>query len=197
MAASRAGSEAEVINQMHKRLDRMTEQLKNMGNRHKIADLQQFRYESIYSSGGELRLEHQKSIRDKFYGTFNSASLSNKKTLLNRAKNLAKTKPGYNNIPVADRKRIYWCKDNGSPQQWTAHLIDENSKNPDGTPALDHIREVSTHWNEEGHNQTQAQRQAWFNDITNHQVICTNHNSKKGGQNYKFNVGPNFRGPNE
>jgi hypothetical protein len=39
MAASRAGSEAEVINQMHKRLDRMAEQLKNMGNRHKIADL--------------------------------------------------------------------------------------------------------------------------------------------------------------
>ncbi|AFZ26466.1 hypothetical protein Cylst_4376 [Cylindrospermum stagnale PCC 7417] len=78
-----------------------------------------------------------------------------------------------------------------------SHLVNEKSKSPDGTPELDHTVEVGTHWNTIGHNQTQAERVAWFNDINNHQVICGHHNSSKKGPTYNKKVGQNFKGPGE
>ncbi|HBE18721.1 MAG TPA: hypothetical protein DEG17_05890 [Cyanobacteria bacterium UBA11149] len=195
LAASRASTEAEVINKMHKRLDRMAQQLAKMGNQYKISDLQEFKDDKRYTSGGELRLEYQKNIRETFYGSFNTASLNNKKKLLNKAKAVAKTKPGYNNIPANDRQHIYWCEDSGSPPHWLPHFADERNKNE--KPEIDHIIEVSTHWKQKGYNQTQAQRQAWFNDTNNHQAICKSHNASKGGQTYRIDVGADFKGPGE
>ncbi len=195
MAASRASTEAQVINKMHDRLDKMATQLVKIGIQYQIKDLQELKDDRRYSSGGELRLEYRNNIRGNFYLTFNDNSLKNKAKLLTAAKKKAKTKPGYNQFPAAKQPDIYWCENRGPGLQWTPHFADEKKTNE--IPALDHMVEVGTHWNRIGYNQSQAERVAWFNDTSNHQVICTHHNSSKSGPTMRKDVGPNFKGPGE
>jgi hypothetical protein len=194
LAAARKSKEAEVNKEMHKYLDKIAKQLTAIGNKHKISDLQKLKDDRRYSSGGELRLEYRNNIRQTFYRSFNSASLANKETLLTAAKKAAKTKPGYSNFSAADQPHIYWCEDRGGGL-WTPHFADARKRAQ--KPALDHIVEVGTHWNRIGYNQSQADREAWNNDTSNHQVICTHHNSSKSGPTMKKDVGPNFKGPDE
>ena len=194
---SKEGDRQAMINAMHRYLDRIALRLSQMGNKHKIQNLQELGNKKRYADGDELRPEYQggRNIREIFYGRFNSTSENNRKKLLAAAKAEARNKPGYNNIPAADRRHIYWCEDRGIPPKWTAHLADDRIDNE--KPELDHIREVSNHWNNEGNNQTQAQREAWFNDTSNHQIVCKHHNASKGGEDYKNYVGPKFKGPGE
>jgi hypothetical protein len=66
---------------------------------------------------------------------------------------------------------------------------------------IDHIVSVCTHWNSghgvhpAGRNCTRAQRNTFFNDVTNHTYLCGPCNTSKGsgGNNYQQVVGPNFR----
>ncbi len=66
---------------------------------------------------------------------------------------------------------------------------------PKNQATIDHIRPVSQHWNEEGFDQTQAQRINWYNDTNNHQVMCGPCNSGLGGMAYRTDIGYNFLGP--
>jgi hypothetical protein len=95
--------------------------------------------------------------------------------------------------------KYYLCQDREN--HWKPHIVGEHWRRPqyefDGKPALDHIMEVSKHWNEIGHNQTQAEREKWYNDPNNLQIVCTTHNSRKGGEPYKTKVGPRFKGEGE
>jgi hypothetical protein len=195
MAASRASTEAQVTNEMHKYLDRIAGKLKQIGDRYKIKDLQELKDDRRYSSGGELRPEYRNNIRGNFYRDFNKTSDRNKVKLLEAAKKKAKTKPDYNQFPAAKQPHIYWCENRGPGLQWNPHFADEKKTNE--IPALDHMVEVGTHWNRIGHNQSQDEREAWYNDTSNHQVICTHHNSSKSGPTMRKDVGPNFKGPGE
>ena len=47
------------------------------------------------------------------------------------------------------------------------------------------------------YNQSQDKREAWFNDTSNHQVICTPHNSSKSKPKMRRDVGTNFKGSGE
>jgi hypothetical protein len=195
LAASRASTEAQVTNEMHQYLDKIAGQLKQIDDRYQIKDLQELKDDRRYSSGGKLRLEYRNNIRATFYRGFNKASDRNKVKLLEAAKKTAKTKPGYNRFPAAKQPHIYWCENREPGLQWNPHFADEKKTNE--IPALDHMVEVGTHWNTIGHNQSQDEREAWYNDTRNHQVICTHHNSSKSGPTMRKNVGPNFKGPGE
>jgi hypothetical protein len=196
MAASQPRTtEAQVIKKMHERLDNIAKKLTAIGIKYKIKDLQELKDDRRYSSGGELRLEYRNNIRANFYRSFNDNSIKNKAKLLQAAKKKAKTKPGYNRFPAAKQPDIYWCENRGPGLQWTPHFADEKKTNE--IPALDHMVEVGAHWNTLGYNQSQAERVAWFNDTSNHQVICTHHNSSKSGPTMRKDVGPNFKGPGE
>jgi hypothetical protein len=195
LAASRASTEAQVTNEMHKYLDKLAGKLKQIGDRYQIKDLQKLKDDRRYSSGGELRPEYWNKIRETFYRNFNKASDTNKVKLLEAAKKTAKTKPGYNQFPAAKQPDIYWCENRGPGLQWNPHFADE--KKTKEKPALDHMVEVGTHWNTYGYNQSQDERVTWYNDTRNHQVICTHHNSSKSGPQMRRDVGSNFKGPGE
>jgi hypothetical protein len=47
------------------------------------------------------------------------------------------------------------------------------------------------------YNQSQDEREAWFNDTSNHQVICTHQNSSKSKPKMRRDVGTNFKEPGE
>jgi hypothetical protein len=179
-----------VTDMMHVALNHLATQLGVLGTKYGIKDLADLGDDRRYADGGELRPQYQgsKNARPLFYGNFNSTARSNQANLLIAAKLKAKSQSGYAG------SHQYWCEDRGS-HGWTPHLADE-TKNEE-KPALDHIEEVGSHWNRIGHNQTQAEREDWFNDTSNHQVICTHHNSSKKGPNYTNLVGPNFKGPGE
>ena len=62
---------------------------------------------------------------------------------------------------------------------------------------IEHNTPVATHWNNNGHDQTQLQRANWYNDTTNLSILCGPCNSSlgSGGVTYNSDVGPNFVGP--
>jgi hypothetical protein len=71
---------------------------------------------------------------------------------------------------------------------------------PISQASIDHIKPVAQHWNEVGHDMTQEERLAWYNDSRNLRVVDRRKNSSlgSGGVSYSvLKVGPRFRGPNE
>ncbi len=128
------------------------------------------KYVELYNDVLMLKPEHRHGgiIRDKFYGkNFNSDVKERLKDLKEEPK---------------DTSNTFLCRDIDG--NWDEHSAKEN----DAT--LDHIIPVAKHWNTKGHNQTQSEREAWYNDTTNLQVVCKKHNSKKGslGIKYQHNV---------
>lgn len=61
-------------------------------------------------------------------------------------------------------------------------------------PSIDHHPlPVVKHWNKYGYNQSQIERNAWYNDTTNMRVMCVNCNGGLGGGDvYDHEVGPKF-----
>jgi HNH/ENDO VII superfamily nuclease with conserved GHE residues len=59
---------------------------------------------------------------------------------------------------------------------------------------IEHIIPVAQHWNQHGRDQSRAQRNTWYNDTTNHSVMCGPCNSGlgSGGVLYDRTVTPNF-----
>lgn len=67
---------------------------------------------------------------------------------------------------------------------------------PKDQVTIEHKRSVVDHWNKEGYNQTQAERNAWFNDPDNLSVKPKSANSSEGatvGQTYRQDVGPDYK----
>jgi hypothetical protein len=77
----------------------------------------------------------------------------------------------------------------------------ENSWEPKATKTIDHKIPVVVHWNDhQGNNMNQTSRLDWYSDISNHRIVAKRNNSSEGGKlgiTYKWDVGPNFRGPQE
>ena len=68
---------------------------------------------------------------------------------------------------------------------------------PPTEATIEHIFPVVKHWNMNGYDQMQNARITWYNDTTNHKIMCQSCNSRLGGKgaNYQDDVGPNFVGP--
>jgi 5-methylcytosine-specific restriction endonuclease McrA len=134
-----------------------------------------------FVEGNQLKPQYRgTALRATFYGSFSSAITGRwKSQRLRTLRSEAASRGG-----AADQ---FWCV--GVPSLTAAHCA------PVASAQIDHIREVATHWNDEGHNQTQAARVAWNNDEDNLQLLCQPCNNAKSGPRTNPTVGPNFRGP--
>lgn len=100
------------------------------------------------------------------------------------------TPSGYKGIAHPTEPNTYYWKGN-----WY--------KNAGKTKAtIDHRNpKVVEHWNTVGRNQTQKERRDFYSDFTNCEIAPRDANSIEGRleveETFNFEVGPNFRGPNE
>jgi hypothetical protein len=140
-------------------------------------------WQSAYAEGGLLKPEYQgRELRTTFYGGFNSYITDTwKPAQLVALKAQALAHGG--------GPDDFWCV--GVPGLTAAHYA------PEAIAQIDHITEVSTHWNTIGHDQNQPQRVAWNNDETNLQILCQPCNREKSGPATDPHVGPHFRGPGD
>jgi hypothetical protein len=174
--------------------DGIVAELRSLGQTFNVPDLQNLGSTSAYAQDVQLKPEYHdgEKLRTTFYGGWNSTANSFRQTEMKRLKTEAKDAKWIGNS-LYGNPNAFVCRDvNGT---WQEHLADASTRT--GKPALDHIQEVAEHWNTEGHNQTQAQRETWYNDTKNLQLVCTHHNSQKGGPDYEFLVGSQFKGPGE
>ena len=51
---------------------------------------------------------------------------------------------------------------------------------------IEHIESVSEHWNEEGHNQSRAERNDWYNELKNLDILSREENSREGAKKPQF-----------
>lgn len=91
----------------------------------------------------------------------------------------------------ANGEILYHCQNDGSKGPNHKPLVTENESE------IDHIIDVTQHWNEQGHNMTQEQRNEWYDNPAHLRVLCLSCNSHKAKGLYIRKVGPNFRGPND
>lgn len=149
-----------------------------------------------YVEGGKLRTQYRtgEAIRDTFYPAFNQDSrdhrIQQKKELHQRKLDEREAWKDFHNYNQSDS---YVCPGNGIDTRPHLAVASEN----DGKQALDHVKPVGQHWNDDGHNQDQNPRDAFFNDIGNLKLICTSCNSKKSRHDPRYipDIGPNFVGP--
>ncbi|MDY6784811.1 MAG: GH-E family nuclease [Cyanobacteriota bacterium] len=88
-------------------------------------------------------------------------------------------------------EKLYYCQNKGTLGPNHKPLVTRDELE------IDHIEDVAIHWNREGHNMTQEERNKWYDDISNLQVFCKSCNRAKKKYKYIRKVGKKFRGSNE
>ena len=63
---------------------------------------------------------------------------------------------------------------------------------PNALASIDHIKPVAWHWNKYGYVSDLTTRVTWFNDITNHEIMCRNCNSSKGSGGVLYTKQPDY-----
>ncbi|WP_229397623.1 hypothetical protein [Micromonospora okii] len=180
---------------MDAQLVEITRALNIIGHMYGMKDLHDFT-KSAYTANGRLLDAYRsgKAIRATFYPAWDSAAQAEKRRQLREHRNRLTTERSTWD-PRGTHTGSDWYVCPGNQVSTAPHLADRSTST--GLPAIDHKREVSTHWNEEGHNTDQPPREHWYNDISNHATICTSCNGSKSGPDFKLDVGPNFRGPGD
>ncbi|MEV0647780.1 hypothetical protein AB0I28_21175 [Phytomonospora sp. NPDC050363] len=173
----------------------ITNALNVIGHMFKMKDLTDFT-KSKYTANGKLLDQYRngKAIRANFYPGWNSAANAEKRRQLKDHRDrLTREKAAFDPTgALAKDSNNYVCPGNGTR---AAHVADKSTES--GLPAIDHVHEVSSQWNDEGHNTPHAPRETWYNTISNHSTMCTSCNGSKSGPNYNLDVGPDFRGPGD
>ncbi|MEH1016900.1 hypothetical protein V6U90_27840 [Micromonospora sp. CPCC 206060] len=179
---------------MEAQLIEITRALNIIGHTFGMKDLRDFT-KSAFTAKGQLLDEYRngKAIRATFYPDWDSAALKEKRRQLREHRDrLDLERSRWDPSGIHTGSNWYICPGTKST---SPHLANKSTST--GLPAIDHKREVSTHWNDEGHNTAQSPREDWYNEISNHATICTSCNGKKSGPGFKLDVGPNFRGPGD
>ena len=155
-------------------------------------------YVEVEGDTRRLKLEYRNTnsrkseptIRTRFYGVrYNTDVETWKHERLNTPYG-QKTTSGYDGLQNPDNPEQYW---------WNGQWWDNAGKTQ---ASIDHRHTVVDHWNEQGNNQTQNERYAFFRTIANLDIKPRRFNSKEGrerarNKKYSIEVGPNFRGPSE
>jgi hypothetical protein len=165
--------------------DDIVDRLVQIGQEFEIDDLANLGAGSHYVERGEIKNDppefYRKNWRSTFYPSFSTDVAGPWKS-----RELAKLKEG---APAgAGSASQFWCV--GAKNITKAHWA------PSADAEIDHVHEVVKHWNGEGHNRTQAERDQWYNDKNNLQLLCCDCNKAKNKGIPKMvpTVGPRFRG---
>ncbi len=184
-AAATSKSDAEERHNIAVWVNTIAEILEGIGREFNIPDLSDLGHPSKYAEGDRLKPQYLgASFRDTFYGDWNTAAQQYRRQELQKLRQKAQD-PKWRNDPLYGKPGVFECLGEGCPPHLAlkAHL--------------DHIEEVSAQWNREGHDQTQAERQRWYNMPNNLRIICEHCNTSKGGPRVIPTVGKHFRGPGE
>ncbi|MFC4496785.1 hypothetical protein ACFPA8_21875 [Streptomyces ovatisporus] len=179
---------------IERQLIEITRALHLLGHTFGMKDLLDFT-KSNYTANGKLLDDYRngKAIRATFYPNWNAAAQKEKRRQLKEHTNrLTTEQTTWDPRGKHTGSNWYVCPGNGSRGP---HLADKSTSK--GLPAIDHTREVSTHWNEEGHNTPHPPRETWYNNVSNHVTMCTSCNGSKSGPDFNTDVGPDFRGPGD
>ncbi|WP_369035244.1 HPC2 multi-domain protein [Streptomyces adonidis] len=150
---------------------------------------------SKFTAKGQLldKYRNGEAIRATFYPDWNNTAKTEKnRQLKEHIKRLINERAKWDPNSAHTGSNWYICPGTRSRPP---HLADKLTRT--GLPAIDHVVEVSTQWNREGHNTPHPPRETWYNDIANHVTMCTSCNSSKSGPDYELDVGPDFRGPGD
>jgi len=63
-----------------------------------------------------------------------------------------------------------------------------------GDVSIDHAVPVATHWNSVGYKTDKDSRKAWYNDTSNHEIMCRSCNSSKGSGGVSYKKLPDYAG---
>jgi hypothetical protein len=104
----------------------------------------------------------------------------------------------YDNAASQNRDTIVgYCTDPVKKNLWQCpecnQACDKNVWGEDVT--IDHVVDCATYWNNQGRDDTKQNRENFYNNTANHDIMCRSCNSKKnsGGTKYRRMVGTNFR----
>ncbi|HCA95334.1 MAG TPA: hypothetical protein DEP38_11985, partial [Cyanobacteria bacterium UBA9226] len=135
----------------------------------------------------EILPEYRKEMRDRFYKkNYRDIRLTEILT------------PAYAGQD-SNGNSLYHCYYTDSPELQGPNHKDV-AQHKKGKGEIDHITDVAEHWENEGNNMTQAERNKWYDDPSNLRFLCESCNrAKKGKPSRTFSiiVGRDFRGPNE
>jgi len=100
--------------------------------------------------------------------------------------------------PISNRH----CRKTEYPSTFRAGIVDKVIKNKTGEDGIirdkydkpinkedvtiEHKKSVSEHWNEEGHNQSRAKRNDWYNELNNLDILSKKQNSSEGAKKPQF-----------
>jgi hypothetical protein len=102
--------------------------------------------------------------------------------------NLAASQHRDNIVTAATDKtnaNLWLCPQCNKPRDKTTYA---------GEPTIDHRTDCATYWNKYGYDNSRQDRINFYNDTTNHDIMCRSCNSSKnsGGVTYNRFIGPNF-----
>ncbi|MFE7705453.1 HPC2 multi-domain protein [Streptomyces sp. NPDC057486] len=174
-------------------LNEITEKIFKAAKSHGYEAGELIRHPSKYAVDGRLKNDYAKDIRGEFYpGDFTAQT---KRDIRSRdLQNLIDAKGEHEDLKDqvgARSKDYFYC-------HWKHHFAHVSEV------SLDHQTPVARHWNDGhsgsiGNNTHQQKRRDWYNLQGNLEILCGPCNSSKqsGGVNYKPEVGPLFKGPDD
>lgn len=145
----------------------------------------------VYVLDNKVHPDYDASIRRTFYGP-ESAYQAHRNTLMAAQIALMHSQPQWASNPMFGQGTYVCPGASRGGLTKPAHLMSQ----ADG--AVDHKTPVVSHWRTNGRNESQGDREEWYQRLGNLQILCSTCNGFKGGggENFEREVGATFTGPN-
>ncbi len=159
---------------MHRWMDDIAGTLRDVGAKYGIKSLSEVAAEGKWVIGSTLRQDFR-DIRTFFYdrGRYSSGARRKKEHYVTEHTNPA------------------------NPNEWLCPCCNRYvaKASERGEPTVEHVVDVTTHWNDRGRSCENPERVKWFSATDNHKTFCRSCNSKQPKGRFIHEVGPNFKGP--
>jgi hypothetical protein len=162
-----------VRTEMHGWMDDIADTLRIVGDRYGIASLTEIADEGQWVIGSTLRRDFW-DVRRHFYGDGRYSA-------------------------AAQRKKMDFVSAHTNPDnsdEWLCPCCNKyvRKTTETGMPTIEHVEDVTSHWNREGRFGLDPDRIDWFSQTDNHETYCKSCNSGQPKGRYIHEVGPGFSG---